>query len=354
MASERRTFLKQAGLTGAAIGISRLGVHGEPFQEGAAAQAPKPAPHKMFAPDPDAERLVREFPAKGVTRMALPYPQRRGAIKFPGDKKIAAVVSLALDYVIYPQVEREGAIFKMDYWNFSEFSEYPYTIGGWRALDVLAKNGVKATVLATGFGTLKYPDLHKECQKAGHEIAAYGWDSGTPSVMYTAEQEAAMIAETTKQVSDTVGVRPKGWITPQVLCTERTFGLLADAGYQWNGDLRDDDIPYAMKVGSKTLIQIPFRTMTTDDHGIWGAGRSRIGFDPETAVAYYKSVLDMYVESAELAYPLLLMFGIHPTAGCLPDRVRGVDKILAMLKAHPKVWLTNYGEVADYWAKQYA
>lgn len=346
----RRSLLKGLGWAGAAVGLRGMSVElGAQQRRSEEAQGAS----KMWAVDPEAERIVRDFPARGVRKVWLSYRERKGKIKFPNDAKVAALVFTSLDYTIAPPVSHPDALFKVDFWELSEGSEYTFEIGGWRALDVLEKNGIKSTVFANGFGLLKYPAIHKEFHRLGHEIAAYGWDAGKPLVMYTPQQEAECIQATTDKVSEVIGERPVGWISPEVQCTERTFELLAKAGYFWHGDLRDDDIPYGLKIGDKTLIEIPFRTMTTSDYGIWGSGaRGRTGFDPESAAEYFKEVLDLYLESAE-AEPLLLVFGIHPPKGCLPDRIRAVGQILKLLKSHPQVWLTHYKPLAEYWQKNY-
>lgn len=346
----RRSLLKGLGWAGTAVGLSGMtqGLRSEQNRPSSQRQG------KMWTVDPEAERLVHDYPARGVKKIWIPYPEREGKIKFPNNARVAALVFTSLDYIIAPPVRHRDALFKVDFWELSEGSEYTFEVGGWRALDVLEKNGVKSTVFANGFGLLKYPAIHKEFHRLGHEIAAHGWDAGKSLVMYTPQQEAECVRTTTDKVSEVIGERPVGWISPEVQSTERTFELLANAGYLWHGDLRDDDIPYVLKIGNKTLIEIPFRTMTTDDYGIWGPGaRGRAGFDPYTAAEYFKEVLDLYLESAE-SEPLLLVFGIHPPKGCSPDRVRAVDQILKRLKSNPKVWVTQYKPLAEYWLKNYA
>lgn len=345
----RRSLLKGLGLTGAAAGLSGLSLK---LQSQQVKQDPASS-GKMWTPNPEAEQMVRDYPAPGVNKIGIPYRARKGKVKFPNDARVVALVYVALDYFIAPPVERPDALFKVDFWDLSESSEYNFSIGGWRALELLEKQGIKATIFASGFGMTKYPAIHKEYDRQGHELAAHGWDSRKGMVMYTAQQEAECIRATTDKLAELTGKRPQGWLSPQVQCTQRTFRLLADAGYFWHADLRDDEIPYVLKVGDRTLIEVPFRAMTTDDFGIWGDGRSRAGYDPPTAAEYFKEVLDLYVETGE-DWPLLLIFGIHPYTGCIPDRVRAVDQILQALKSHPKVWLAQYQTVADYWKKNYA
>lgn len=348
----RRSLLKGVGWTGAALGLSGMSI--ELQSQKATRDAETSGSRKMWTPNPEAEQMVRDFPAPGVKKVGLPYRGRRGKVKFPNNAQVAALVYVALDYYVAPPVERPGALFKVDYWELSETSEYNFAIGGWRALELLEKNGIKSTVFANGFGMTKYPDIHKEFHRQGHEIAAHGWDARKGMVMYNPRQEAECIRATTDKVAEVTGARPEGWISPRVQCTASTFKLLADAGYQWHGDLRDDDIPYTLKIGDKSLIEIPFRTMTTDDVGIWGDGRSRISHDPYTSAEYFKEVLDLYVETAEDDYPLLIVFGVHPYTACLPDRSCAVDRILQTLKSHPKVWTAQYKTLANYWKKNYS
>jgi hypothetical protein len=64
------------------------------------------------------------------------------------------------------------------------------------------------------------------------------------------------------------GERPKGWFTPRAQVSEHTIELLAKHAFTWHSDCFDD-LPYAIDVGGKPLIEVP-RSTLTDDYAMLG------------------------------------------------------------------------------------
>src|SRR5579885_1111799 len=98
----RRSLLKGIGLGGVAASLAGLSGELRPQESG----QPTESRAKMWAPNPEAEQMVRDYPAPGIKKIAIPYRARRGRVKFPNDARVAALVYVALDYFIAPPVDR--------------------------------------------------------------------------------------------------------------------------------------------------------------------------------------------------------------------------------------------------------
>src|SRR3990172_4965923 len=54
--------------------------------------------------EPDKEKLAMEFPGDGVQKIAIPFNERRGKIKFPNNKQLAVHVYVAIEYTMHKPV----------------------------------------------------------------------------------------------------------------------------------------------------------------------------------------------------------------------------------------------------------
>src|SRR5690349_15596142 len=142
---ERRNFFSS---TMGALGLNMLAT-ASPLRamQGAAA----PASTGQSFREPEKERLAMNYPGDGVRKIAIPYNERRGKIKFPNSKKLAVHVYVAIEYAVQKPVTTPGAKFKWDISALSAASEYNYHIGSWRIHDMLERVGIKSTALVNAW-----------------------------------------------------------------------------------------------------------------------------------------------------------------------------------------------------------
>ena len=290
-------------------------------------------------------------------KIIIPFRERRARVKWPDNKILNVRMDVALEW--FGREFLDGSDKLLDIGSLSHKEGYNFNVGVWRILDLLDRCGLKVTFFCSGAGAKYHPEVIREIKERGHEIGGHGYYQSRGAARMTADEEREDIVETTSILESVSGERPCGWLNPGAGgCSERTFELLVDEGYLWNGDLRDDDLPYGIKVKDKILIEMPHRSMTTNDFS-WFSGRGGINSivkaqrSPQEAVKFFRDTFDGYYETAKREGAQSLTFGIHPYISCYPDRIGAIEKMIAYMKDFPGVWFSTYDALAQWWKKNY-
>jgi allantoinase len=300
------------------------------------------------------------FPYK---KIKIPFRERRERVKWPDNKLIAVKLCIPQEWwgrIYQPKVYHASGAAEaehvMDVSYLSEGQDYYFDISVWRILDLLDRHGLKGSFMCSGGGAQHRPEVIRAIYEKGHEIAGHSYYQSRGAARMTEAEEIEDIVKTTDVLTKVCGERPLGWDCTGVGAHERSFRLLAENGYFWNGDLRDDDLPYGIVVGDKVLVEIPHRSRCTGDyswfnHGLMGEMRAQRS-DKE-AYSFFKDTFDAYYETALREGPQLITLVIHSYTSCTPERVGMVDRALAYMKGCPDVWFPTYIELARYWKENY-
>ena len=294
------------------------------------------------------------FPYK---KIKIPFRERRERVRWPDNKILAAEMYVGAEWW-GREYSPDSKV--LDIASLSHEEEYNFDVGLWRVLDVLDKYELKITFFCSGSAAQFRPEVLREIKHRGHEVAAHGYYQIRNPIRtgMDLETEREDIVKTTAILESVWGNRPLGWHNPGAGCSERTFELLVEQGYLWNGDLRDDDLPYGIEVKDKILIELPHRTMTTNDMA-WWSGRKGITSivkaqrSPREAVKFFRDTFDCYYETAKREGAQALVFGIHPYLSGYPDRIVAIDKMIAYMKSFPDVWFPTLNTLAQYWKENY-
>lgn len=302
-----------------------------------------------------------QFPYK---KIKIPFRERGEKIKkWPGNKLLAVKFCVPIEWwgrVYQPKVYHASGATEaehvMDVSYLSEGQGYGLDIAVYRAIDLLERHGIKATFMTSGGVAKHRPDILKEVVSKGHEVAGHSFFQSRGAARMTEAEEVEDIVKTTDEITKVIGQRPLGWDCTGIGAHERSFRLLTEHGYYWNGDLRDDDLPYGMQIGDKVLVQIPHRSRTTGDyswfnHGL--TGEIRAHRNRAQAVEFFQDTFDGYYETAQREWPQLITFVIHPYTSCSPDRIGALDKMITYMKGCPDFWNPTYIELARFWKDTY-
>jgi hypothetical protein len=156
------------------------------------------------------------------------------------------------------------------------WAEYGPKVGAWRLLDILDGKQLRAVFYVSGILAERYPDLMRAIAAAGHVVAAHGWGQNIVPAYQTPEDEARDLARCSSAIAQSVGMRPKGWLSPRCTPSERTSALLAGASFDWHADFFDADLPYRHTTPSGAITAVPF-TMEVNDMPLY----VRYGSEPE-------------------------------------------------------------------------
>src|SRR5258708_25024489 len=136
---------------------------------------------------------------------------------------------------------------------------YGYTVGLPRLGEIFREFGMKVTLVASGVAAQEHPGVLADLLRDGQELGAHGyWQGQVMAWLSRADQEAA-IRKSVQLLTSVNGKPPTGWVSPAAESNEDTLELLAAAGFDYHGDLQDDELPYFVHVGDTDLVEIPYR-----------------------------------------------------------------------------------------------
>lgn len=265
---------------------------------------------------------------------------------WPEGARVAVTVKLMHEWESVPRpAGRRGmpsdSRFTQDYRALCR-REYGFKAGVWRLMDVLDKHGVKATVMASGLSAELWPDSLSELKTRGHEIASHGWDQAIhPPKFESRDQEREALLKSIASIENTTGERPYGYMSQGPRPTDNTLEIVAEAGFVWNGDYQDSDIPYVMQVNGKKVVSVGYVRPTFTDNDI----------EPYGLVAglqELKGEFDaVYEESA--IHPMKFVYAVHSHVSGRPGMAKLLDNFLQYAAGHDGVWFCRCIDMANYW-----
>jgi peptidoglycan/xylan/chitin deacetylase (PgdA/CDA1 family) len=209
-----------------------------------------------------------------------------------------------------------------------------------RYLDLLARQGVKATFFMCGYDAELYPALMRQVHDAGHEIAAHGyqhegWDLG--------ETEPALLERTHRILSDCVGEAPVGWCSPSGRKSAATLPTLRRLGYCYDASEKDDDRPYLAEIdggAAKDFIILPNNTVSLDDWPMYREGQAL----PSEVLANWLAELDALIASEGYVH-----LTVHPRSDYgsgTPARAAMVERFIAEALQRPGLRVVTLAALA--------
>jgi peptidoglycan/xylan/chitin deacetylase (PgdA/CDA1 family) len=219
--------------------------------------------------------------------------------------------------------------------------EYGMRVGLWRMADAFDAAGVKATVALNAAVADAHPKAVEEMKKRGWEFMGHGMSNSDSIAGLNPEQERKLIQTVLKTIEQATGQRPRGWLGSGLIETYNTLDILAEEGVLYCGDWNNDDQPYRMKVKNGRMFSIPY-CMEINDIPLF----MRKGY---TGEQYLQSVVDqfdtLYAESAK--QPRVLGIPLHPMITGQPLRIKYLERALAHMKSHDRVWFATGSEIID-------
>lgn len=224
--------------------------------------------------------------------------------------------------------------------NALAWAEYGSRRGMDRLLSVLERRQRRATVMINGVLAERAPDVVRRIADAGHDIAAHSWGMDLMPTMLDETQERDNLVRTTRALASVTGRAPAGWISPRGTPSVRTARLLADAGYSWQLDLLDDDLPAVLRFGSRDLVEIP-AGMHVNDLPF----HIRYGHPAHELTATFEHTLEAF-----RAQPLALTMDVivHAHVFGRPAGAAVFDALLGRLGAMDDVWVATASDIADH------
>ncbi|MGH7152395.1 MAG: polysaccharide deacetylase, partial [Acetobacteraceae bacterium] len=167
----------------------------------------------------------------------------------------------------------------------------------------------------------------------------YHW--GVPE----AEERAAM-EESIDVHRRLTGRRLRGWFSPAITNTLRTFELAAACGYDYVADLYHDDQPFPLRTATGRLISMPY-SVDLNDVIVHRRGGEADAFAREIR-DYFDTV---YAEGVEQGR--VMCVALHPYWVGQPHRLRAFQRAMEYVLSHPGVWVATAGEITDWFRAEH-
>jgi polysaccharide deacetylase family protein (PEP-CTERM system associated) len=199
------------------------------------------------------------------------------------DPRSSQTILLTIDVEDWFQVENLRGIFPRASWDSCEQRVGLYTR---ILLDLLDYYGVKATFFVLGWTAERNPDLVREIQRRGHEIASHGYDHELCSTLSRGALREDLY-RSKALLEDITGAEVVGYRAPAFSITDEIMRILYELNYQydssWNrarvstryGTLRGllKDSKTQCYVSDSGLFEIPISTLRVGSCAVpWGGG----------------------------------------------------------------------------------
>mgnify|MGYP003343786468 CR=1 FL=1 len=271
---------------------------------------------------------------------------RRPVIEWPHGKKICATLTVAFEAFTRGGHFKKTKPGEVNLVSISH-ANYGGNAGIWRILEIMQRNGVRATIDVNGLAVEKWPEAVKALADAGNEIAGHGTMNDTKMTDLDEEGQRREIREVNRVIRSITGKQPVGWVSPGGHHTADTLRLLAEEGYTWSGDQCDDDLPYVVDVGGKRMTIIP-KHWYFNDWRAWAGGSS----DGEIAYRGFRDSFDFVLEEARRGKPGRIDALVHAELGGRPYMAHAWEKMIRYVRQHDDiVWFPTRDEIAAHMLK---
>jgi Polysaccharide deacetylase len=219
------------------------------------------------------------------------------------------------------------------------WAEYGPRTGAWRLLELLARAGATAVFYVSGILAERYPDLVRSIAEGGHAVAGHSWAQNIVPATQSADDERHDLGRCIAALAEASGTRPRGWLSPRCTPSPRTTSLLAEAGFTWQADFFDADLPRLELTPSGPIVAMPF-TVEVNDMPLY----VRHGSEPEAFSAVLSRLLANWPRLGNR--PGCLDVTVHAHVFGRPAGAPEFLDALAMVRRTDWAWLTEHRTLA--------
>lgn len=217
--------------------------------------------------------------------------------------------------------------------------DYGNRVGVFRMMEAMERYKVRGTVALNADVCIEHPNIIAAAKSLGWEFMGHNETNSKALNEIPADQEPVVIANTLGVIERATGARPQGWLGSGLQETWQTLDLLHDGGVRYIADWVNDDQPYRMTLGDRTMFSIPY-TLELNDRRVFG----RQNKPPEEFEAMIRRQFDvLYRESA--TSPRVMAIALHPYLVGVAHRIGPFESALAYIAGHKEVWFATGAEI---------
>ena len=212
---------------------------------------------------------------------------------------------------------------------------------------IMERTGFKGTVALNAEVCQHYPQIIKAGNELGWEWMGHGRTNSELLNQQSEAEERTIIKSVVDTIRKGTGKRPKGWLGPALTESYNTPDILAENGIEYLCDWCNDEQPYPMKVKKGKLISVPYSIEVNDIPSFLDAGMS--------GEQFYQMIIDqfdvLYEDGATTGRVMAIC--LHPFLIGQAFRAKYLEKALAYITKRNEVWITQGGEIADWYYRHY-
>jgi peptidoglycan/xylan/chitin deacetylase (PgdA/CDA1 family) len=216
--------------------------------------------------------------------------------------------------------------------------KYGPTVGLDRIFSVLEDFSIPGTFFVPGWVAENYTEKVKEIQSRGFEIAGHGYLHEKVSEL-TIENEESVLDKCVIGIREATGADPLGYRAPWFDFSKNSLRLLAEFGFEYDSSLMNQDLPYIIKTGDKSLVELPV-DWSLDDYPAFEMDRKSANMVHET----WRSEFDAFYSAGSL-----FNLTMHPECIGRPARIEMLRKFVRYMQSKPNVWFASSVEVSKWW-----
>lgn len=286
--------------------------------------------------------------------LATPGRYRYSAIterpryRWPGGSALALYVAINVECFAYgtgagatltPGMDPPNSEHRKYAWR-----DYGMRVGFWRILEALAEHDLVPCYLLNAYVCRLYPDVVAAIEASGGEVVGHGRTNAELQGGMEEAEEAALIEESTRILTETFGKAPRGWMSPGATQSPRTPDLLREAGYTYTLDWPLDDQPVWMSTRAGPLLSVPYPLEINDLPAQISRGATARDFE-----AMALDQLEELQAQAAGGTPVVCGLSLHTFVSGQPYRLRALRRVLeAVSAAGPSLWRASPGEIATH------
>ena len=225
--------------------------------------------------------------------------------------------------------------------------EYGSRAGIWRLARLFDQLDVPVTMFGAAVALERNPEVAAWVRERGHEVCSHGW-RWEEVWKLSKDEERAHIREAVRSIEETTGSRPVGWYCRYGPSIHTRELLVEEAGFEYDSDAYNDDLPYYREVSGKQHLVVPYSFTYNDGKFVQAQGVS----DPSSFFDLLKHGFDYLWEEGE-THPRMMSIGLHPRLVGQAARTSGLRDFLRYAQDKGDVWIATRAEIARWWAQNH-
>jgi peptidoglycan/xylan/chitin deacetylase (PgdA/CDA1 family) len=223
---------------------------------------------------------------------------------------------------------------------------YDPFVGTPRLARLMGEQKVPATWFVPGWVADTYPaSVEAILQHAGNEIGHHGYYHEWPSEQSEAE-ERRTFENGLKSLEKLTGKLPVGYRAPYYGISHKTFDILIEAGFLYDGSLYADDVPVILDNGRGRILELS-APASIDDYSQYVSSRA---IDHLINVRSASEALQVYRDEFDAIHEAggLFVSVWHPAVSGRPAQAVAIRSLIEHMKQKGGVWFATMGAIAEH------